>query len=440
MDRNCGSPKDGYIGVYHIYLTKGQGDLGATSMETSIYEKLGVRRIINCRGLGMTSLGASILRPEVANSMVEASKSYVYMKELRKKAGEVIARVTGAEAGCVCNGAAAGITIMTAACMCGPDEVNLGRLPSTDSLKNEVIVPWGFMVPYLRGSGNCIEAAGAKMVSIGCTTGSRVAMGDYRKELYATINERTAAVFYCISHESIQAFWQITLEDVVEVAHRKKVPVIVDAASYEDLRYPTSAGADLATFSGGKCLGGPSASGLICGRKDLIEACELTEWTIARTRKVGKEEIVGLIVALEKYEKRDWSVWASTTATIKDATRWAKYLYEKLRNPPIPYVEVTLVQPATTGMWIPAFRKQYALPPEIRIMLDEKGLGMNAHEVYEALGAGNPSVIVGNYNEKLGHLDIRTLCLIEGQHKIVAEKIRKVLTEKKKTSETIPYP
>lgn len=401
----------------------------------SIYEKLGLRKAINARGAGITSLGASVMKPEVAGAMVEASQSYVYISELRRKAGEIIARVTGAEAGCVVNGAAAGITIMTAACMCGANLIKLGRLPNTEGLKNEVIIPWGHMHHYVKGSGNCVEIAGAKLIPVGSVTGSIIGMYDFKKDLEQAINDKTTAVFFTTS-ERMEGYWQPTLEDVVKVAHEKGIPVIVDAAIDLNIKYQAFAGADLITFSGGKQLAGPSSAGVICGRKDLIEACELTEWTIARTMKVSKEEIAALMVALEDWEKRDWNNWASSTATMEQATRWGQYIYDQLRDPPIPCVKVVLVP----GVEQTVGRIKYAPPPQVRLVLDEKGIGMTAHEVYEAIAAGDPSVLISNYNENSGLLEINPSPLIEGEEKIVAEKVRKVLTERKKTEEVVPYP
>ena len=402
----------------------------------SIYEKFGLRKVINARGAGITPLGASVMKPEVAAAMVEASKSYVYMSELRKKAGEVISRVTGAEAGCVANGAAAGISIMTAACMCGANIIKLGKLPNTEGLKNEVIIPWGHMHHYVKGSGNCIEITGAKLVPVGSVTGSIVGMCDFRKDLEEAINDKTAAVFFTTS-ERIERYWQPTFEDVTEVAHKRGVPVIVDQAVDLDLRYLVSAGADLTTFSGGKQLAGPASVGIICGRKDLIEACELTEWTIARTMKVSKEEIVALMVALEEWEKRDWTKWASSTATMEQATRWAQYIYNQLTNATIPYVEVKLMSGVQQTQVIGKIK--YTPPPQVRLILHEE-FGMSTHEVYEAVAAGDPSVLISNHNENLGFLDINPSSLIEGEEKIAAEKVRKVLTERRKTEEIVPYP
>jgi len=406
----------------------------------TFYERLGIRRVINARAIGVTGLGASIMRPEVAEAMLDASKSFVYIRELKEQVGEVIARVVGAEAGCVVNSAAAGIVAMAAACMCGPNQVKLSKLPNTDGLKNEVIVLWGQMTHYLKGSGNCIEITGARMKVIGSTTGSRVGMGDFKAELEEAIDGNTAAVCYTISDECMQRFWQLELEDAVEVAHKRHVPVFVDAAAYTDLKYPTAAGADLATFSGGKTLGGPTSSAIVCGRKDLVRAVELTEWTICRSMKVGKEEMAGLLVALEHYAQRDWSQWASTTATREQANRWAKYIFDRLIQPPIPYVNVSLNRPLTYGMWVPDHEKQYSSPQEVRLVLNEERLGMTAHEVYESVGAGNPSILISNHNEEMGFLDVRTSSLIEGEEVIVAERLLEVLTKRTKTIDKIPYP
>jgi len=409
----------------------------------SFYKRLGIRRVINCWFPAVTELGACIMSPRVVEAMVEASKHYVHMSELRRKAGEVIARVTGAEAGCVCNSALQGIKLMTAACMCGPDRYRIARLPDTTGLKNEVLCQMGHVSWYLTGAGNPIEMVGAKLILFGSAAGTSRREVSLEKEFERAITDKTAATHFCISRLGhIIETVSMTLEDTVEIAHRNGVPVTVDAALHPDLRYPIEAGADIATFSGGKFVGGPSATGIICGRKDLIEACELATGTLARGAKVGKEEIAALIVALEEYEKRNWGTWASSVATREQAAQYTKYIHDKLSFPSIPNVKVTYANvtyakddlESTVGLFVPPFWKKYPPPPAVRLILEEE-LDMTGRELCDALRAGDPSIYV-DYPSTHGYVDIWTVSLFEGDEKIVAERVREILTERKKASST----
>ena len=183
----------------------------------NVYERLGVRRIINASSW-RTNVGGSLMPPPVRRAMDEAGQWFVDLAELNARAGETIARLTGAEAGLVTAGSAAGMLLEAAACMTGDDPAKIDRLPDTTGMKNEIVIHRFQRVTYDR----CFRAAGAKLVEIGDAGGA------FEWELEAAINERTAAVAYIFA---VRQSGSIPLPRVVEIAHSRGVPVIVDAAA-----------------------------------------------------------------------------------------------------------------------------------------------------------------------------------------------------------------
>ena len=313
---------------------------------SNVYDKLGVRTIINAKGPA-TRLSGGIMRPEVAAAMVEASQHCVDIAELQAAASREIAKVTGAEAGYVASGAAACLLIGAAACIAGLDPGRMARLPGTDGLKNEVI-----MVRSQRNFyDHAIRAAGAKIIEVGLP--DRYAGAGVRDaepwEIADAISERTAAIFYVADGNA-----RPPLTDVVKIGRKHKVPVIVDAAAQlppqTNLKRFIAEGADLVAYSGGKALGGPQASGILCGKRDLIMSAALQHldldvfwdmWEppaslidkrklkgapqhgIGRTCKAGKEEIAGLITALKLFvaegDKARHGRWLKILETIRDS-------------------------------------------------------------------------------------------------------------------------
>jgi L-seryl-tRNA(Ser) seleniumtransferase len=288
--------------------------------DVSIYREFGVRPVIN--GVGpATRLGGTVMDDEVLAAMASAAKSYVKIDELQDAAGRFIAEITGAESGYVTCGAAAGLALATAACMTGVDPVKINQLPDARGMKHEVIIHRTHRYDY----DHAIRSVGATLVEIGFPD----AIHPY--ELEQAITPETAAVAYFPTPNRPA----LPLETVVAIAHGFHVPVIVDAAlevpPVENLRAFIAQGADLVVFSGGKAFRGPQASGIVCGRADLIRAIGFHHqdmdvhpetWTyrqmiaegkvlgpphhgIGRQMKVGKEEIVGLLVALRRYLARD---------------------------------------------------------------------------------------------------------------------------------------
>lgn len=295
----------------------------------SIYERFGVKPLINAAGT-KTRLGGGSMAPEVLRAMSEASARSVDMAGLQAAASRVIARLTGAEAGYVTSGAAAALTLGAAACITGTDPAKIDRLPHTDGMPNEIVI---FRL-HRNSYDHAWRAAGARLVDVGVD--DRVAGSGVRSiepwEIEAAISERTVAVAYVAG-----ATASPPLADFVRVAHAHDLPVLVDAAGElppkENLRTFVAAGADLVAFSGGKAIGGPQATGVLCGRRDLIQAVllnhldmdmDLSLWDppedllprsllpslprhgIGRGFKVGKEEIIGLLVALERFAGDAW--------------------------------------------------------------------------------------------------------------------------------------
>jgi len=290
----------------------------------NIYERLGVRPIINACG-PVTRLSGGIMAPQVAQAMMEASQQCVDMVELQARASELIAEATGAEAGLVTSGAAAGMLLGLAACMTGLDPDKMNRLPDTTGMKSEIVVPRSHRNFYDRAA----RALGARVVEVGLSDRfSGTGVRDVEAwEIAAAITERTAAVYYLAKPHALPR-----LPEVVAAAGAKGVPVVVDAAAElppkENLRRFIAEGAALVAFSGGKAIGGPQASGILAGRRDLIAAATLQNLDldvfveqfnpppsfidkrvlpglphhgIGRPCKVGKEEIVGLLTALQLF-------------------------------------------------------------------------------------------------------------------------------------------
>ena len=193
-----------------------------------IRTRLGVRPVINVSGT-MTSLGASIVVPEVVEAVSAILGEFVEIDDLQRKASAVIARLCGAEAGFVTASCSAGITLGVAGAMTGSDLAAIERLPDTTGLKNEVVILAGHMVSYGAPVEQAIRLAGARVVPVGQATSA------HAYQLAGAISERTAAAVYVVSHHTVQ-YGMPPLAEFAEIAHVKGVPVIVDAASEYDLR------------------------------------------------------------------------------------------------------------------------------------------------------------------------------------------------------------
>jgi L-seryl-tRNA(Ser) seleniumtransferase len=350
----------------------------------------------------VTMLGGSIMPPEVLQAMVEAADCYVSIDELNQKAGEVIAHHTGAEAGLVTSGAAGGMLLEAAACMTGTDRAKIAQLPNTDGMKNEIIIHRS----HRFGFDQAFRMAGAKLIEVGMGGTS------FDWELESAFNENTAAVAYIFGP------WfrcGLSLPEVVEIASNHGVPVIVDAAAMlppkENLSKFITQGADMVSFSGGKGLCGPQSTGVLCGRGDLVEAARLNMSPMAgvgRPAKVCKEEIVGLIVALERFVSLDhdeqWARWQAMSMKI----------VEKLQD--IEGLDVRLEEsdPNRFG-------------PQAVIYFQQSWQGPSSTEVQATLRSGDISIYIGQggYRDELW---VNPATLKDGEEEVVADRLRKELT------------
>lgn len=270
----------------------------------SLYESLGVRRIVNAQGR-YTSLGGSLMAPQVTAAMAEAARSYVDMYELQERAGARLAELTRNDAAYVCNGATAGLFLATLACMTRGDELAIARLPRLDGLPTRVIMHRTHRMPLDVG----ILLTGVEIVEVGNI------LQTTETQLEAALASGPACVVYLAGTFYEQG--ALSLERTVEMAHAHGVAVVVDAAEQvppvENFwRYTREQGADLALFSGGKGLCGPQSSGLIVGDEQLVRACSLLGFphtNAGRPMKVGKEEIAGLLAAVELSVERDRDEW-----------------------------------------------------------------------------------------------------------------------------------
>jgi L-seryl-tRNA(Ser) seleniumtransferase len=368
-----------------------------------VYDRLGVRKIINAQARA-SKIGGSLMHEEVLRAMAEAAGSFVEISELLRQASRHVAGLIGVEAALIVNSAAAGLAVTTAACVTGRAPDKIYRLPDTRGMKNQVVVHRHQRNHY----DCCVRAAGVQLVEIGSSRDT------FPWELESAITDQTAAVLYFISHEGRNS---LPLPQVIQIAHAKQVPVIVDAASelppVSNLRHFVGLGADLVIFSGGKGIGGPQASGLILGTQDLIDCCALNAFpnqnAIGRTMKVGKEEIAGLVVALERVLEHDFAA---------DLERWEQQVQtvvEALRDIPGIRVERVFDMPEDPELhpvpipraWIELHR------PDVQKRL--------LHE----LETGNPAISVRRVGRTV--VAIAPDSLRDGEDQVVAQRLREVL-------------
>ncbi|MEO6607233.1 MAG: DegT/DnrJ/EryC1/StrS family aminotransferase [Aestuariivirga sp.] len=391
----------------------------------TVYETLGVAILINAKGAA-TRLSGGIMHPEVSAAMVEASKHCVDMAELQAAASREIAKATGAEAGYVASGASACLLLAAAACMAGLDPGRMARLPDRRGLKNEII-----MVRSQRNFyDHAVRAAGATIVEVGLPdrySGAGVRDAE-NWEIEDAITERTAAIFYVAS-----AVAQPSLKTVTAIGRKHKIPVIVDGAAQlppqSNLKRFIAEGADLVAYSGGKVLGGPQASGMLCGRKDLIMSAALQNldldiyddmWDppkslidkrklkgtpqtgIGRSCKVGKEEVVGLLTALRIFIAEGDAVrhtrWLERLQPIAEALSSSKQCRIEIENADdkgaVPQLVITLTKPNASA---PA-------------MIDK-------------LIKGSPSIHVDPARRDQGKLVVNPLCFEKSQAPLIAKRL-----------------
>ena len=400
------------------------------------YERLEVPTLINAAG-PLTRLGGCRLSPDVLAAMAEASATFVHIDQLQQAAGEIIAGVTGAESGYVTNGAAAGLMLATAACVAGMDVAAMDRLPDTTGLRNEVVVQRGHRNSY----DHAMRAAGISFVEVGYL-GHPGAGGTQAWQIEAAITARTAAIACPI----LDTPGTLPLPVVAEIAHRHRVPVIVDAAAElpprSNLQRFINEGADLVVFSGGKAIGGPQASGILAGRADLIASVALQHqdmdvrmetWNkrnlaitgavagiphqgFGRAAKVGREEIAGLITALEIYaagsDDADFARWTSLLAPIEQA---------------LDGIPGTRTERTDRG------RTRKPLPI-LTIQLDDSFAPDAAYQVLDDLLHGKPAIAIAESWAELNRLAVNPHGLLADEAEIIAKRLPEAISRLERTS------
>ncbi len=366
------------------------------------YDDLGVKRVINADAT-LTRLGGTRMPRPVLEAMVEAAGAFVDMHDLQLKVGRRIAELTQNEAAFVCTGASAGLFLSTLACMTRGDLRAIAHLPSLEGLRNEVVVHRSQRNPY----DPAILLAGARLVEVGNIVQT------FEWELEAALNERTAAVFFFAgSHLSAGA---LPLETVIALAHARDIPVVVDAAAQlpprDNLWRLTQMGADLVVFSGGKGLRGPQASGLIVGRSDLIEAVRQNaapHQRLGRPMKVGKEEMIGLLAAVEWYLAQDQEALSQRYETV------VRLFIERFEH--LPGMRAERSFPSEAGQPI----------PRALLRWDAARLGVSAAEARARLHLGDPGIEVAFAPPDGIYINPETL--EPGEEEIVAERLAAILS------------
>jgi L-seryl-tRNA(Ser) seleniumtransferase len=381
------------------------------SSETpAIYRRLGVKRIIHGSGT-TTRYGGSILRPEALEAMREASQTLVNIDELNAAAGAAIAKLLGAEAAFVTAGASSGLILQSAACIAGDDLARIVRLPDTSGMRSEIVIQRAHRFAY----DQAYRIPGGVLVEIG------LARRTQPFELEAAIGDRTAAVAFLVSPFTSPP-GTLTIEQVLEIAHRKGVPVIVDAASMlpprDNLTKFLRLGADLVSFSGGKGIRGPQSTGILAGRRDLIRAVTLNaspNQAIGRAAKTSKEEIAGLLVALELFMKED------EAAEMKRYTDVCTTIVEQLAD--LPGLRAVVEQDAVNRPI-----------PHAVVYFTPDWVGPSGHAVQVALAQGDPHIYVQQGAHQGGYFDeiaVDAINLQPGDAEIVGKRLREELTRRR---------
>ncbi len=360
---------------------------------SNIYTRLGVKRVINGQGT-YTTLGGSLMPAEVIQAMADAAGSFVSIAELQDKVGTRIASLIGVPAAMVTAGAASAITVATVACMTHENPTAIDRLPDTVGLKNEVIIQKAHHCGYEPQ----ITIMGAKLVWI-----------EARDELDRAIGPRTAMMFFLNRYEPLG---QIKRDEWIRVGKERGVPLFNDAAADVPpagrLSEYVRQGFDLVAFSGGKSLRGPQSSGLLLGRPDLIAAGRPAispSMGIGRAMKVGKEEIVGLLAAVERFLKLDhaaeWQSWETRAAAMIET--------------------LSKIPGMTARRDVPEIANH---SPHVTLEWSRWHSELTAGEVVRLLREGDPSIAVLDEAERA--LRIAVWTLRDDEHRIVAQRIKEI--------------
>lgn len=365
------------------------------SSPSPLYASLGVKPVINGVGV-VTVLGGSVMPPEVIRAMEEASRFFIPLPELERKVGARIAELLQAPAAMVTCGAASAITVGTAACLSQGDPAKLRQLPNRDGIRFEVIQ----QKSHRSGYEHQMELCGAKVIAV-----------ETRKQLEEAISERTGMMFFL---NKAERDGEIRADEFIRIARERKIPTMNDAASdatpKENLWKYTKQGFDLVIFSGGKALRGPQTTGLLLGRKDLIEASypSMSPYGgIGRGMKVGKEELCGVLAAVERYLKVDHA------AEYRELEQRVESIRTALKS----------ISGVSTERHVPVIANEV---PHVTVQWDESARGQTSQQVVEKLLSGDPPIHV--QRPGAGKLLISVWMMRGEEHKVVGRRLREILT------------
>ncbi|HZR56478.1 MAG TPA: aminotransferase class V-fold PLP-dependent enzyme [Terriglobales bacterium] len=381
-------------------VAAGSAKLSGLGETGNPYEELGVPTVINAEGT-MTVLGGSLPRPEIEIVMAQAGKHFVSIAELEVAAGKRIVEMLKLPDGysaIVTSGAAAAIQSGLAGILTGNNETFIKQLPDLTDLKSEVIIQKSHRNPF----DHQLRATGIKLVVI-----------ETRDELQAAINDRTAMMHFSYFANNVG---QIKDEEWLKIAQENKIPTLIDAAAdtppVSNLSKHAQMGYDLITFSGGKAIRGPQCAGMLLGKKDMVANALLNnsphEDTLGRSQKVGKEEILGMVKALELYLNEDhdalWKEWQGRLETISG--------------------QVTKIPGVSTEYFVPDIANHV---PHMEIKWESK-ISLTPQEASELLRKGNPSISMSPGEGKPG-LEMNSFMLQPGEDKIIAQQLVKLFRE-----------
>ena len=362
------------------------------------FKELGIRTFINAAGT-YTSMTGSLMPKEVIDAINYGSLEYVNLDELQDKVGKRIAELLECEYATVSSGCFGAMSIAMAGVMSGKDPKKIKQLPDTTGLRNEVILQESHTIGYAQALTN----VGAKLVKVKTA-----------EELENAINEKTAMLWFLNANTDRG---DIKWEEFVSLGKKHNIPTFIDCAAdvppVDNLFKFTRIGFDMVAFSGGKGLRGPQSAGLLLGKKEYIEAARLHTpprgETIGRGMKVNKEEVLGMLAALELYLNKDhqaeWKMWEDQIDLISESAK-----------------SITGVE---TNIHVPPHANHV---PSLKIRWDQSKVNISPDNVRKILREGSPSIeTVGNKNE----IGITTWMMVPGQEKIVAKKIKKILKSHK---------
>jgi L-seryl-tRNA(Ser) seleniumtransferase len=369
--------------------------VSAASARRNYFKELGVRPFINAAGT-YTALTASLMDPEVVAAINYASRVFVRLNELHDAVGRRIASLIGCEGAMVTSGAASALTLGTAASMTGSNREFIRRLPDTSGMKDEVII----QKSHRYGYDHAVRACGIRFVEV-----------ETPEELERAATDRTAMMLF---FNAAEPQGRIKAVEFAELGRKLRIPTFNDAAAdvppAENLAKYLKMGFDLVTFSGGKGIRGPQSAGLLLGRRDLIEAARLNTSpnsdTIGRGMKVNKEEMLGMMAAVEVYVKKDhaaeWREWERRVKTVADT--------------------ISALPSVKTETFVPEIANAV---PHLRITWDEAALKISPAEAIKRLREGEPAIELRPGSK--GCIEVAVWMLQPGEAQIVARRIRQVL-------------